>query len=187
MIKLKDILNETSKITEDDLLKKSSEEIIDSFQKSHPFSHDYDTAIQGFNNKEEAIEYLDSLKTTSFPDGLANIPSEMTLYRVLLIRRGKVIDEKEIGRHFVADTKIIYSEDWLESIGIFDMVDWDDETSQQLWLLVCKVPKSNLDLHQTIENRLRYPDEEEFTLKSPTGIRVVDKIPIDDILLDLKW
>lgn len=177
MIKLQDILKENTEITEYELLTNSSSDIIDSFKLS----------VQGFNNKEEAAEYLDWLKLTHFPDGLAKIPSEMTLYRVLLIRRGKVIDEKEIGRHFVADTKVIYSENWLESIGIFDMVDWDDETSQQLWLLVCKVAKSNLDLHETVKNRLIYPDEQEFTLKSPTGIRVVDKIPIDDILIDLKW
>lgn len=175
VIRLKSILLETSGITEDDLLKKSSEEIIDSFEYG----------MQGFNTKEDAIEYLDWLKETPFPDGLGKIPTEMTLYRVLLIRRNKKIDENEIGQHFVADTKIIFNEDWLESIGIFNEIDWDDMDNQELWLLTCKVPKSNLDLNETVKNRLMYPDEQEFTLKSPTGIRVVDKSPITNILHDL--
>ena len=165
MIKLKDILNEVTDITEDDLLKKSSEEIIDSFE--------YGT--QGFNTKEDAIEYLDELKEESFPDGLINIPSEMTLYRVVLIQRGKKIDEKEIGQHFVAYKELVTSDDFLEDIGVLD---WIDEESQ-LWLLTCKVPKSNLDLHETVRNRLMFPQEEEFTLKSPQGIRVVNKEQVD--------
>lgn len=161
MIKLKDILNELS---DSDILKKSSEEIINSFEYG----------AQGFNTKEDAIEYLDDIRSEPFPDGLDNIPSEMTLYRVLLISGGEKINEDEIGEHFVADKDIVESDDWLEDIGIFNDLDEDDETAQ-LWLLTCKVQKSNLDLVETIKNRLMYPDEMEFTLKSPKGVRVIKK------------
>jgi hypothetical protein len=62
----------------------------------------------------------------------------------------------------------------LEDIGIFDEIDYDDPNSE-LWLLTCKVPSSNFDIESTLSNRLQYPQEEEFTLKSTTGIRVIDK------------
>ena len=159
MIKLKDILNETIGL---DILKKTPEEILGMF--------DY---YEGFNSEEDALEYIEWAINTPFPDGFKNIPSEMTLYRVLLIQDGKKINENELGQHYIANPKVI-SDEWLEDIGIFDEIDYDDPNSE-LWLLTCKVPSSNFDIESTLSNRLQYPQEEEFTLKSTTGIRVVDK------------
>lgn len=171
MIKLKDILNETPEMTDDYLLDGPAEEIVKSFEYG----------FQGFNTEEEAAEYLDDIRNKRFPDGLANIPPEMTLYRVILIQNGKKMDEEEVGKHFVADKDILYNEEFLNNIGIFEMLDWDSDNGE-LWLLTCKVQKTNLDLHETIRHRLMYPTEEEFTLKSPKGVRVIDKEQIE--LLD---
>ena len=66
MIKLKDILNENTEITEYELLTNSSSDIIDSFKLS----------VGGFNNKEEAAEYLDWLKLTHFPAVSGKVPSK---------------------------------------------------------------------------------------------------------------
>jgi len=162
VIKLKDILNEI----DDAILKQSSEELVNKL------------GADGFNTKEDAIEYLNWLKTEAFPEGLSNIPSEMTLYRVLVISDGKKIDDDKIGIHFVSTKDTIFEKTWLERIGIFNVTDYNEESSE-FWLLTCKVSRNNLDIRETINNRLRYPDEQEFTLKSPQGIRVVDKERID--------
>lgn len=163
MMKLKDILNEVN----DDILNKSSEELINRFGSKE------------FNSKQDAVRYIDNILTSSFPKGIKNIPSEITLYRVIAIREGDDIDAEDIGIHFVADKSITTDKDWLDRIGIFSGVDDDEQYDYQLWLLTCKVSRKNVDLEQTIQNRLLFPGEEEFTLKSPVGIRIVDKEQLD--------
>lgn len=163
MIKLKEILSQITESTDDDILKKSSEELVNEF------------GAESFNSKEDAINYINWLKQKPFPEGLANIPSEVTLYRVLAINDGGKIDEDEIGIHFVADKNIVRDGDWLEKIGVFSGIDYWEEYTYELWVLTCKVPSSNINLYETIQNRLRFPDEGEFTLKSTNGIRVMKK------------
>lgn len=163
MIKLKDILFHITESIADDILGKSAEDLVSEF------------GAEGFNSKEDAIEYIDWLKQEPFPEGLANIPHEVTLYRVLAMDKGEKIDEDEIGIHFVADEEVIRDGDWLEDIGVFSGVDSWEEYSYELWVLTCKVQSSNINLYETIKNRLRFPNEVEFTLKSPQGIRVIKK------------
>lgn len=162
MIKLKRIIEMANTY---DILNKSSEEIIDLLGSN----------ADGFTSKKDAIEYLDWFKKEKFPVGLSAIPSTMILYRVLLINDGKKINEKKLGKHFVSNKEILSTRDFLEDIGILD---WMDSEST-LWCLTCKVSKSNLDLYEAINNRLMYPNEEEFTLKYERDIIITNKKQLD--------
>ena len=125
----------------------------------------------GFNSKEDAIEELNHLLTTDFPYGLLNIPDKVTLYRVLAIENNNKINEEEIGEHFVSQPEICYERSFLEKIGVWDILN----ENTKLYILTCITDKINIDIDKTIGNRLLYPREEEFTIKNPRKIKMINK------------
>lgn len=134
----------------------------------------------GFNSRQDAIEELEYLLSADFPDGLKNIPNEVILYRVVLIKSGEIVNEDEVGEHFVADPQFI-DRSFLEKIGVMD--NWGDEST--LWLLKCLTSKDNIDIERTIGNRLLYPRENEFTVFNGKKIKVTGKKEVKKSKLSL--
>lgn len=134
----------------------------------------------GFNSREDAIEELEYLLNTDFPNGLKNIPNEVILYRVVLIEDGEIINEEEVGEHFISSPEFI-DIGFLEKIGVMDS--WSEDS--RLWLLKCTTNKENVDIERTIGNRLLYPRENEFTIFNNRKIKVIDKKEIKKSKLSL--
>ena len=127
-----------------------------------------------YNNKEDAIKELDYLLKTDFPTGFKNIPLTPILYRVLVSKDGRDYSDYSMGSSFVAEESLI-TENWLESIGAWGK--WTDDS--QLYILKCKVNRNDIDMFNTIKNRLAYPQESEFTLKFKSNVEVLEKRSIN--------
>ena len=125
----------------------------------------------GFNTDEDAIEEIEYVVSSDFPEGLNNIPTKVILYRVILLEDGKSINEDQVGEHFISDPRHI-DRSFLEKIDIWD--NWDADNSK-LWLLQCETDGDNIDIERTIGNRIQYPRENEFTLKNDKNIRLIKK------------
>lgn len=126
--------------------------------------------ISGFNSREEAKEEIYILINTDFPYGFKNIPNNVILYRVLLLKDGESIDEENVGEHFISQPNLI-DIGFLEKIGVLD--NWSEDAS--LWMLTCQTTKDNINMERTIGNRLVYPRENEFTLHNDSKIKIIDK------------
>jgi 3-methyladenine DNA glycosylase Tag len=61
----------------------------------------------GFNNSEEAEEEIENLINMDFPYGFKNIPNEVILYRVLLLKDGESVNEENVGEHFISESNLI--------------------------------------------------------------------------------
>ena len=154
------IREELNLIESFDILNKSPKQIIQQVGN--------DTS--GFNNIEEAEEEIDILINLDFPYGFKNIPNNVILYRVLLLKDGESINEENVGEHFISQPNLI-DMGFLEKIGVLD--NWSEDT--RLWLLTCQTTKDNINIERTIGNRLLYPRENEFTLHNDSKIKIIDK------------
>ena len=124
----------------------------------------------GFNNSEEAEEEIENLINMDFPYGFKNIPNEVILYRVLLLKDGESVNEENVGEHFISESNLI-DIGFLEKIGVLDS--WSEDA--RLWLLTCQTSRDNINIERTIGNRLIYPREYEFTLYNNSKIKIIDK------------
>jgi hypothetical protein len=124
----------------------------------------------GFNNSEEAEEEIENLINMDFPYGFKNIPNEVILYRVLLLKDGESVNEENVGEHFISESNLI-DIGFLEKIGVLD--NWSEDA--RLWLLTCQTSRDNINIERTIGNRLIYPREYEFTLYNNSKIKIIDK------------
>jgi len=124
----------------------------------------------GFNNSEEAEEEIENLINMNFPYGFKNIPNEVILYRVLLLKDEEIVNEENVGEHFISESNLI-DIGFLEKIGVLD--NWSEDA--RLWLLTCQTSRYNINIERTIGNRLIYPREYEFTLYNNSKIKIIDK------------
>jgi len=147
-------------ITKFNLLSNSPEEILNYV----------DGDYSGFNTKEDAIDEIDYLINSDFPNGLKNIPNTVILYRVLLLDDELDLDEQNLGIHFTSYPKM--DRGFLEKIGIWD--NWYPDEST-LYLLECETNKKNINIEETISNRVSYPREEEFTTYYDAKIKIINK------------
>ena len=128
------------------------------------WAYDYaKTNHSGFNSYQDAEEYLDW-----FFDMFENLPEPLTLFRILKIEKDG-IDTKNLGQHYT-DKIENFTHSFLENIG-FSI--WEYENSK-FKIVEVQVKKKNLDLYQTISNRLNYPYEDEFTLNIKYKPKVID-------------
>ena len=127
---------------------------------------------EGFNDEEDAYEEIYDTLKTDYPNGYANIPDTVTLYRILCLENPKKLKKgKEIGNHWLMHD---YNIDmgFLDSIG----VDCDYEN---LYVITAEMPKENIGVFNTIASNLNFPREYEVTLKSFNGINIKKTEPYE--------
>ncbi len=114
----------------------------------------YDAYNQMGLSKEWAIEDLQNLL-----EWLNELPSTLTLYRLLYLHEGEEINKKELGDHY-SDNKreLLYNHHNKGSIY--------SDSGDKVFLLKVKVEKDQIDVLNTLHNNIMFPHEQEITLKN---------------------
>ncbi len=140
-------------------------------------------------NNEQMIEVLFKLEeffSTDFPYGFLNVPKTITLYRILGIKKDEdeyvedddlnenidiKINISDLGTHYVADMNII-DDDFIESIGY----EYDELEYYNFKIVKIETSSENLDLKETLKNRILAPHELEYTIKNVKKVKIIDVI-----------
>jgi len=89
-----------------------------------------------------------------------DLPEELFLYRVLYLDDGNQINYDELGSHYSQDrTDLINNHYNRGSI-------YGHRQGEDAYLITVKVPKSEVDVMETLNNNILYPHEKEITLKN---------------------
>jgi hypothetical protein len=120
----------------------------------------------GFDNSWTSTDSTDNCwwkVNHDYPNGFKNIPETIKLFRYLEVSDESKIRVQNLGVHYVTNKECIDS-NFLDSIfGVGDGFIVEIETT-----------KDQIDIYETIENNLYYPDENEITLKEDAKIKIVN-------------
>lgn len=110
--------------------------------------------ITGEDAKSE-LEYIVSY--------VKELPEELKLYRILSVDSKDDINKEELGSHYSTDKKnLLSSHDYVTGSG------------EEYYLVTVKVKKSMVDVMETLENNILYPNEKEITLKNKgKGVEII--------------
>jgi len=91
------------------------------------------------------------------------LPEELKLYRILSVDSKDDINKDELGSHYSTDRKnLLSSHDYVTGSG------------EEYYLVTVKVKKSMVDVMETLENNILYPNEKEITLKKKgKGVEII--------------
>lgn len=91
------------------------------------------------------------------------LPEELKLYRILSVNSKDDINKEELGSHYSTDRKnLLSSHDYVTGSG------------EEYYLVTVKVKKSMVDVMETLENNILYPNEKEITLKNKgKGVEII--------------
>lgn len=91
------------------------------------------------------------------------LPEELKLYRILSVDSKDDINKEELGSHYSTDRKnLLSSHDYVTGSG------------EEYYLVTVKAKKSMVDVMETLENNILYPNEKEITLKNKgKGIEII--------------
>ncbi len=100
-------------------------------------------------NPEDVKYEIESLK-----HWYKTLPKKMTLYRIVFADSPKDINLDEPGSHYALDRKeLMSSHGYLQGYG------------EHKYLITVHAKKSQMDVQDTLHNRVLYPHENEVTLK----------------------
>ena len=161
MIKLKTILRESvgGKLTYENVMAMTPKDVVE-----------YIGRWDGFNTNGDAIEEMDYLLNNEFPYGFKDVPPEVTLYRFLLIQDGEIVNDGDIGEHYIVDDTFVDA-GFFRSIGIWD--EWGDDSI--VYKLICKTQRSNLNWDAILDARLNFPRENEYTVLLSKRVKVIER------------
>ena len=91
-------------------------------------------------------------------DGVKDLPEELFLYRVLYLDDENQINYDELGSHYSQDRTDLINNHYNRGTIYGDM-------GEHAYLITVKVPKSEVDVMETLNNNILYPHEKEITLK----------------------
>jgi len=107
---------------------------------NHDFE-DIDVAKKHLSNK---IKFID------------NLPSQFNLYRIIFVNNEKEIDRKHIGSHYVFNkNELTNTHQNITHVG-----------KGSGFMLTVRVNKNNIDVDSTLLNQMKYPHENEVTMKN---------------------
>jgi hypothetical protein len=109
-------------------------------------------------NPEDVRPEIDSLK-----HWYKSLPKRLTLYRIIVVDDPSEIDLDQPGSHYALDRKqLISSHGFLTGYG------------ENKYLLTVHAKKSQMEVKETLYNRVLYPHENEITLKNKgKGVEVL--------------
>ena len=100
-------------------------------------------------NPEDVQSEIESLK-----HWYKTLPKKMTLYRIVFADFPKDVNLDEPGSHYALDRKeLMSSHGYLQGYG------------EHKYLITVHSKKSQMDVQDTLHNRVLYPHENEITLK----------------------
>jgi hypothetical protein len=100
-------------------------------------------------NPEDVKSEIESLK-----HWYKTLPKKMTLYRIVFADFPKDVNLDEPGSHYALDRKeLMSSHGYLQGYG------------EHKYLITVHAKKSQMDVQDTLHNRVLYPHENEVTLK----------------------
>ena len=123
-------------------------------------------------NKKRLISLLKTMDITgedakSELEGIVSyvkeLPEELKLYRILSVDSKDDINKEELGSHYSTDRKnLLSSHDYVTGSG------------EEYYLVTVKAKKSMVDVMETLENNILYPNEKEITLKNKgKGVEII--------------
>jgi hypothetical protein len=123
-------------------------------------------------NKKRLISLLKTMDITgedakSELEGIVSyvkeLPEELKLYRILSVDSKDEINKDELGSHYSTDRKnLLSSHDYVTGSG------------EDYYIVTVKVKKSMVDVMETLENNILYPNEKEITLKNKgKGVEII--------------
>jgi archaellum component FlaF (FlaF/FlaG flagellin family) len=84
-----------------------------------------------------------------------NLPKTLTGYRILVVNDKKDINLDEIGSHFSENkVELLSNHSFCTGCG------------EKYYLITAKIPKNEVDLQETLQNNILYPNEHEITVKN---------------------
>lgn len=91
------------------------------------------------------------------------LPEELKLYRILSVDSKDDINKEKLGSHYSTDRKnLLSSHDYVTGSG------------EEYYLVTVKAKKSMVDVMETLENNILYPNEKEITLKNKgKGVEII--------------
>ncbi len=117
----------------------------------------------GFSDEYSAQEYLDHIL-----DLLDDLPEEVLLYRVVYLDSKSDLNKIKPGTHYVLN-----KESLLKNHYLLDIVS-SHSGGEKPYLITIKVNRDKIDKSMTIDNNLRYPNEEEISLKNKgSGSKII--------------
>jgi len=126
--------------------------------------------IENDFSKEQIKSLLRSFGEMDTPEEIASeelgnmikwvkdLPEELFLYRVLYIDDVNDINYDELGSHYSQDRTDLINNHYDRGSIYGDM-------GEHAYLITVKVPKSEVDVMETLNNNILYPHEKEITLK----------------------
>lgn len=129
-------------------------------------------------------KFLDDLVSTGYEEDmyemilkdivnmLSSLPKKIKLYRILFLNNINDFDEDAIGSHYSLNkNNLIQSMSSVLSQGAI---------GDKMFLVTVMVDKDMIDIDETISNNIRYPHEEEITLKNKgRGIQVLNIVEVN--------
>jgi hypothetical protein len=94
---------------------------------------------------------------------IKELPEELKLYRILSVDSKDDINKEELGSHYSTDRKnLLSSHNYVTGSG------------EEYYLVTVKAKKSMVDVMETLENNILYPNEKEITLKNKgKGVEII--------------
>ena len=126
--------------------------------------------IENDFSKEQIKSLLRSFGEMDTPEEIASeelgnliewvkdLPEVLFLYRVLYLDDENQINYDELGSHYSQDRTELINNHYTRSSIYGDM-------GEHAYLMTVKVPKSEVDVMETLNNNILYPHEKEITLK----------------------
>ena len=153
--------------------------LFENFQSNQLSKQNYIDLIDRYRiwhniSKEESTKIIDKFIKTPFDDsfkGISNLPESIRLYRIVFVEDN--LDENFLGFSWTINKENLYSLDFLESIGIFEVMNIynindlkKSDDIKKLKILVGDFKKSDIDFYFTILNWIQNPLEKEISVKS---------------------
>lgn len=95
-------------------------------------------------------------------------PNDLTLYRIIKSKNNK-LNTENLGKHYVMNKSLLFSNDFLHSIGIKD--------TENLKIITVKTTKENINISRTLQQNIFYSNEEEIFLNSSPKIINIEDFP----------
>ena len=123
-----------------------------------------DLSDEQLKSLDKSFEYMDIPQEIAAEElgdlitWVKDLPEELFLYRVLYLDDENKINYDELGSHYSQDRTDLINNHYNRGSIYSDM-------GEHAYLITVKVPKSEVDVMETLNNNILYPHEKEITLK----------------------
>lgn len=165
----------------------------------------YIKLFENFINKQDeqvSYEFVENVAKETIFDGnrerkilyvyetinniLERFKKNNTVNRILKLNNITELDKNNLGKHYTLDTS--HEEYFLYDIGILDYEDTLEEAKNicdKLYNITVKINITDISIDETIYHLLKYPTEDEITLKDSAKPEIINIVKYDYVEKDL--